>query len=120
MGIGKNDIKFKIFKLLVDSADMLTLNQISKSIKEPAQKVAYHLPQLEKMGIIIKDENKYYCQPVFIDKNFYDLCFGKLEDILPEMVSRLFIDSNIEDENEKKTIILNCMIMQFTIIMNSV
>jgi hypothetical protein len=81
---GKDNIKFKIFKMLVDSADMLSLNQISKAIKEPAQKIAYHLPQLERMGLIIKDENKYYCQPIFIDKNFRSLCFDKLEDILPK------------------------------------
>ena len=62
----KDNIKFKIFKVLVDGADMFTLNQISKLIKEPAQKISYHLPQLEKMGLIIKDENKYYCQPCAI------------------------------------------------------
>ena len=120
IGNGKDNIKFKIFKMLVDRAEMISLNQISKAIKEPAQKIAYHLPQLEKMGVIIKDENKYYCQPVFIDKNFRALCFGKLEDILPEMVSQLFIDPDIGNEDEKKTILLNCITMQFTIIMEAV
>jgi hypothetical protein len=36
------------------------------------------------------------------------------------MVSQLFIDPDIGNEDEKKTILLNCITMQFTIIMEAV
>jgi DNA-binding transcriptional ArsR family regulator len=110
MFVDENDTRFRIFKLLVDSKKEMSLSQIAKKLRVPQQNVAYHLPILERGGLIIRDGTVYFCQPIFIDDEINGFCSNRLGDII-EMFSKkgntLFAD--VEDEDERNDIVANCL-----------
>jgi DNA-binding transcriptional ArsR family regulator len=102
------DTRFKIFEALVKSHRMLTLSEISKRLKMDQQRVSYHLPLLERSGLIIRDGYHYFPQPIFLDKRLEALCDEKLSEIV-EGFSALDIPLVVGEDQTKEEIIVSCL-----------
>lgn len=105
-----DDIRLRIFKLLVASKRMMTLSEIAKKLRIPQQNVSYHLQQLEWGGLIIRDNHKYFCQPIFLDDEVNGFCANRMAEIIEMFSTRgktLFAD--VKNENERNEIILSCL-----------
>lgn len=92
----------------------MTLSEIANKLKMPHQLVSYHLPILEDMGLIIKDGQKYFCQPAFIDKNLQTEMLEKISEITPQFVKSLYLDE-FETKEDKRNALLNCLQIQMTL-----
>jgi len=104
-----NSTRMLIFKTLVISKKIMTLSDISRAIKMPQQKIAYHLPFLEDSGLIVKEENFYYCQPIFINEDLIGECLQSITDVTRKMLDTpLYLEEGIDEKNAE-TIIKNCM-----------
>jgi DNA-binding transcriptional ArsR family regulator len=111
MFVEEKDIRFRIFRLLVDSESMMTLSEIASKLRIPQQNVSYHLPFLERGGLIIREGTKYFCQPLFLDEEINGFCANRMSDIV-EMFSKKgnAIFSDVEDEDERGEVIMNCLL----------
>jgi len=110
MFVDENDIRLRIFKLLVDSKRVMTLSELAKKLRIPQQNVAYHLPILERGGVIIRDGTTYFCQPIFLDEEINGFCANRLSEIIDRFSAKgqtLFAD--VENEQDREEIILNCL-----------
>jgi DNA-binding transcriptional ArsR family regulator len=77
-----DDTRFRIFKLLVAAKKEMTLSSIAKRLRLDQQRVAYHLPFLVESGLIIREGNIYFPQPIFLDDELHALCAEKLSEIV--------------------------------------
>ena len=110
MFVNEDDIRLRIFKLLVASKRMMTLSEIAKKLRIPQQNVSYHLQQLEWSGLIIREEHKYFCQPIFLDDEVNGFCANRMSEIIEMFSTRgktLFAD--VKNDDERNEIILNCL-----------
>ena len=77
-------------------------------MKIPRQNVAYHMPILEDSGLVIRDGDEYFCQPVFINDTVIEASVEKMTEIL-----RVMLDTGIyadtESEDDKEQIAKNCL-----------
>ena len=110
MFVNENDIRLRIFKLLVNSKREMSLSYIAKKLKLPQQNVAYHLPILEQGGVILRDGTNYFVQPIFLDDEINGFCSNRLSEII-EMFSKKgnTIFADVEDDDERSEIIVNCL-----------
>lgn len=105
-----SDIRTRILMKLIDNAEFMTLSGISDELNVPHQLVSYHLPILLAMGLIIKEDTFYYCQPVFIEKNLQIKIMEKLSDFIPEYLKKIYCES--DDAQDKKDVLINCLQIQ--------
>lgn len=105
----ENGTTFNVLNVLIDAKEMLTPSEIGDKLGTDRQKVRYHLNKLIDMGLVIKDGKKYYCQPAFIDNDFLDFTVKRLEEIIPELMEKIYIDPEFERESDKDTVVRNCM-----------
>ena len=109
------EMRFQIFKLLVESREPMGLSAMAKRLHVPQQKIAYHLPILEHAGLVIRDETTYFCQPVFLDKDLLNFCAQKLSEIVKRFSTN---DNEIivgEEMMEKEEVVLNCLYALITL-----
>lgn len=105
---GGKDTRYDIFKLLVSNKKVMTLSSIAKKLHLDQQRVAYHLPFLVDSGLIIRDGNTYFPQPIFLDEDLHALCAEKLSDIVKgfsESDNSIIVD---EDQN-KDIVVVTCL-----------
>lgn len=112
-----NSTRMEVFKTLVNSKEMLTLSEISRKMKIPQQKISYHLPFLEDAGLIIREDNVYYCQPIFIDEDLIDCCLLKITEITKRVLESPVYFKEGSNEEEAQTIVKNCIKALFSITM---
>jgi len=100
--------RYDIFCTLVRAKKPMTLSRIAKKMKIPRQNVAYHMPILEDSGLVIRDGDEYFCQPVFINDTVIEASVEKMTEIL-----RVMLDTGIyadtESEDDKEQIAKNCL-----------
>jgi len=113
-----NDIRLEILMTLIKNSKVMTLSEIANKLKIPHQLVSYHLPILENMGLIIKDGQKYFCQPAFIDKALQVKMLEKLGEITPEFAKSLYLDES-ETKEDKENILVNCLQIQMMLIIQN-
>ena len=70
--------RYDIFCTLVRAKKPMTLSRIAKKMKIPRQNVAYHMPILEDSGLVIRDGDEYFCQPVFINDTVIEASVEKM------------------------------------------
>jgi len=110
MIVSEDNIRLRILKTLVYSKRAMSLSEISKKLKVPQQKVYYHLPIMERGGLIIRDGNNYFVQPVLIDEEINGFCTNRLGEIIEKFSDKgNSIFAEVEDENERAAIIMNCL-----------
>jgi len=103
-----NATRYSIFCTLVRLGKPATLSQIAKKMKVPRQNVAYHMPFLEDSGLIIRDGDEYFCQPVFINNAIIDASIEKMTEILKIMLDAgIYVDSESDEDRER--IAKNCL-----------
>jgi DNA-binding transcriptional ArsR family regulator len=109
-----NTLRFKIFERLVRSKSMLRISDLSRLLREPPQKIIYHLPVLEQMGLIIHDEetNQWFCQPLFLNERIHELCSEKVADVL-EFISENELDIVEVDGIAGEDVVMNCVYALF-------
>ena len=112
-----SDIRTKILMKLIDNAEFMTLSGISDELNVPHQLVSYHLPILIDMGLIIKEENYYYCQPVFIEPELQTKIMEKLSEFIPEYHDKIYCES--DEEQDKKDVLINCLQIQMLLSIQS-
>jgi predicted transcriptional regulator len=102
------DTRYEIFKTLVTGNRMMTLSEISKKMKMDQQRISYHLPQLVKSGLILKDGYNYFPQPIFLDEKLHALCAEKLSEIIAG-----FSDTDttivVGDDQIKEEVVIGCL-----------
>lgn len=60
-----NETRYAIINVLLESQQSMTGKEIAKNIKSNKQIANYHLSSLLKLGIVLKEDNKYKLQPFF-------------------------------------------------------
>jgi DNA-binding transcriptional ArsR family regulator len=100
--------RFEIFKLLVASKKELTLSSIAKKLHLDQQRVAYHLPFLVESGLIIREGNVYFPQPIFLDEELHALCAKKLSEIV-EGFSESENTIIVSDEQDREEVVTACL-----------
>jgi DNA-binding transcriptional ArsR family regulator len=112
--------RMEVFKTLVGSKKMMTLSEISKAMKIPQQKIAYHLPFLEDSGLIIREENVYYCQPIFIDENLLEICLQKITEVTEKIIESSIYFGEDVNKDDAETIVKNCIKTLFLMAMEEI
>jgi len=113
----KTTARFDIFCTLVRAKKPLSISQISKKMKIPRQNVAYHMPFLEDSGLIVRDGDEYFCEPVFITQDIIDLSIEKMTDIFKAMLNvGIYADDASDDDKEQ--IAKNCLQAMIFIVAN--
>ena len=100
--------RYEIFKLLVSAKKELTLSTIAKRLKLDQQRVAYHLPFLTEAGLIIREGNVYFPQPIFLDADLHELCAEKLSEIV-EGFSESENTIVVSDEQDRDEVVAACL-----------
>ncbi len=106
-----------VFCTLVRTKKPMSLSQIAKKMKVPRQNVAYHMPFLEDAGLVIRDGDDYFCQPVFIDDDIIDASVEKMTEILRIMLG-IGIYTDAESDEDKEQIAKNCLQAMIFIVAN--
>jgi len=103
-----SDTRYDIFKLLVSAKKELTLSMIAKRLHLDQQRVAYHLPFLVEIGLIIREGNVYFPQPIFLDEELHKLCAEKLGEIVEG-----FSDSEstiiVGEDQDREEVVTACL-----------
>lgn len=106
---GHGTTRYKIFEILVRSRKMMTLSEIAKRLKITQQRVAYHIPFLLSSGLVISEDHKYFCQPIFLD----DSLLSTVEEIVAELIqgisdseTAIVVPDNTESTDE---LTISCM-----------
>jgi len=79
-----SDTRFKILKVIIDAKKPISLSAIAKKLKLPAQNVDYHMVFLCESGLIIRDGNEYFCQPILVNVELQSFCAEKMAEIIAE------------------------------------
>jgi DNA-binding transcriptional ArsR family regulator len=100
--------RFRIFKLLADSGKEFTLSSIAKRLHLDQQRVAYHLPFLVESGLVMREGNVYFPQPIFLDEHLHEICAEKLGEIVDA-----FSESDdlivIDDNQDRDAVVTACL-----------
>jgi len=81
----ENDMRYKIFETLVKSRRMMTLSEIAKRLKTTQQRVSYHMPFLIGSGLVLVEDHKYFCQPIFLDESL----LLSVEEIVADLIREI-------------------------------
>ena len=103
-----DNTRFRIFRLLTDSKKEMTLSTIAKRLKLDQQRVAYHLPFLTESGLVIREGNVYFPQPIFLDAGLHELCAEKLSEIV-EGFSESENIIVVSDEQDRDEVVAACL-----------
>lgn len=114
--VSERGTRFKIFKLMVDSKKELTLSTIARRLHLDQQRVAYHLPFLVDSGLVIREGNVYFPQPIFLDEDLHALCAEKLGEIV-EGFSESESSIIVGDDQDRSEVVSVCLtaLVQLTI-----
>lgn len=91
-----------LFKM-IDCGKALTIKEIADMVKEPRQKIAYHLPMMVKKGLVIENEDGSYIP---------QLVFLHLEDLSEDMsvlVSKILENVVLDEMEDKSGIVANIL-----------
>jgi DNA-binding transcriptional ArsR family regulator len=108
--VNGDDTRFKVLMCLIDATEKLTLSEISRRLDMPHQLVSYHLPILEDMGLIIKQDGGYFCQPAHIDPDLLKLYVEANLDPVLETLPQLYLDFD-EEKDRVQALYNNLQIM---------
>lgn len=112
-----SDIRTRILMKLIDNAKFMTLSDLKNELNVPHQLISYHLPILIDMGLIIKDGQQYYCQPVFIEPELQTKIMEKLSEFIPEYHNKIYCES--DEDQDKKDVLINCLQIQMLLSIQS-
>lgn len=100
-------IAIKIIYTLAKAKRPMGLGEIARETKLAKSHVIYHLKQLQHDNIIIRDEDKYYCQPFYSKKETKD-DLGDLMRIFINMLAKeMLIDKDATEEELGEQILRN-------------
>lgn len=105
-----DDTRTRILMCLIDNAEEMTLADISNKMDLSHQLVRYHLPYLLDMGLILKENNKYFCQPAFLDPDIQQASIEAYTDFVLNFMKNLYLD--FDKDNDKIEALLNCLLTQ--------
>ena len=111
-----DDTRFRIFRAARSAKKEMTLSSIARRLHLDQQRVAYHLPFLLESGLVIREGNLYFPQPIFLDEDLHSLCAEKLGEIVEgfsESESSIIVSED-QDRNEVITVCLTALV-QLTI-----
>jgi predicted transcriptional regulator len=103
-----DDTRSKILRTIIDAKKPLSLSVIAKRMRLVPQKVAYHLEFLEEGGLIIREGNEYFCQPILIDIELRSFCAEKIVEII-ESFSKHDGSVVVVNGQSKDDVILNTL-----------
>jgi len=105
-----------ILRTIVNAQKPMSLADIAKRMKIPAQKIAYHLDFLCDSGLIIKDGYEYFCQPILINPDLKAFCARKMAEIIEAFSAQ---DSSVIVVNgqDPEEVILNTLHILVQIVM---
>lgn len=91
-----------LFKM-IDCGKALMTKEIADMVKEPRQKIAYHLPMMVRKGLIIKNvDGSYIPQLVFLQ-------LEELSDDLSILISKILRNAVLNDMEDKSSIVANIL-----------
>lgn len=104
----ENDLRRQIFLCLVNEDVALTPSELGRRLDEPRQNITYHLNELVRLGLVIRDDGAYYCQPVFADDDLRAALDDILLEFVPKVESRVNLDPDLENPR-LDLIVVNCL-----------
>jgi len=89
------ETKFKIVLHLYQYGPK-TLSELASALHMDRQKIHYNLTQLMKEGVVLKEDNKYFLQPLFSDEvaDFYLKLIYLITDISEYLILPEDVDIN--------------------------
>ncbi|MFA6927591.1 MAG: helix-turn-helix domain-containing protein [Bacteroidales bacterium] len=109
--------RYDIFCTLVSAKKPMTLSQIARRMKVPRQNVAYHIPALEDSGIVIRDGDDYFCQPIFVTEPLLEATRDKITEIFQMMLDTKIYTDDIQIEDQDQ-VAKNCLQAMIFIVMS--
>ena len=102
-----NDTRMAILMCLINNAEEMTAAEIAKDLNIPHQLVRYHLPPLLDAALILKNRNRYFCQPAFIDPDVMQELLEANTDPVLSILDKIFLD--FDDVDDRKKGLINCL-----------
>ncbi len=109
--------RYDVFCTLVDAKEPMTLSQIARRMRLPRQNIAYHIPTLVDAGIVIRDGDEYFCQPIFVTAPLLDATREKIAEIFRMMLDTKIYGDDIELADQEQ-IAKNCLQAMIFIVMS--
>lgn len=110
-----DDTRIRILMCLIDNAEEMTLADISNEMDLSHQLVSYHLPYLLDMGLILKEGNKYFCQPAQLDSDLHKEFLEANIDPILKYLKELYLDFDT-DKDKLEALINNVLIKMMVVI----
>lgn len=110
MEVQENGKRQSVFLTLVDEGEGLTPSEIGVEIDESRQTVKYHLDQLVAGGLVVRDDDAYRCQPIFVDDEFEDEFVDLIAHLVPAVSERIDVSDDVSPE-DRATVVFNCIRM---------
>lgn len=88
----------QVFFILYHEAKPMTTYEISKNTKLSWKLVNYHLPKLLKQGLILKEEDKYLINPIFVDEDLWDIYYGFMKLLVSYISDKLIMQCEDKEQ----------------------
>lgn len=99
-GYEDGEIGSQVFFILYREAKPMTIHEISKKTNLSWKLVDYHLPKLLGQGLILKEENKYLINPIFIDEDLWDIYYGFMKLLVSYIGDKLILQCEDKDKEQ--------------------
>jgi len=106
----ENELRQDVFLALVEDGGVRSPTDIGDEIGESRQVVNYHLDQLVEGGLIVREEDGYRCQEVFVDDEFEEEFVDLLASLVPAVSERISLDDDAAAET-RTAAVFNCIRM---------
>ena len=99
-GFEDGEIVSQVFFTLYHEARPMTTYEISKKTKLSWKLVDYHLPKLLQQGLILKEDDKYLVNPIFIDEDLWDIYYGFMKLLVSYISDKLVLQCGDKDKEQ--------------------
>lgn len=109
-----NETRRQVFLTLVEAGHPMTPTAIADATEATRELVHHHLTKLVEMGLVVRSDGEYRCQPVFTDPSFQEAFVGHMAELMPEVAERIDIEAGAEAE-AVETAVFNCLKMSIAL-----